>query len=184
MTCEMRRGLLTTLLLCAGFAPTLPACGQIAAEMAAQMERQRHTQQFIFDDPLDKLWSEIAIATREGGCFLPPEPRVGETVLCARDDGTQGHDWMNVRLTAVEGGHRIEIIRMGEEKDEQGNWQPKPGQRANDIEFTLISRLHPDEATAIQAAADARRPEGEKTGKAVQKVVEENIKDGKFQAAD
>ena len=53
MKTSVRRGLLITLLAATVIAPTLPACGQIAAEMAEQMERQRHTQKFVYDDPVD-----------------------------------------------------------------------------------------------------------------------------------
>jgi hypothetical protein len=171
----MRKQLLTTILLTTGVMSVAPGCGQIAAEMAEQMERQRHSQKFVFDDPLDRLWKEVAIATREGGCFLPAEPKVGETVVCANQDGSRGRDWMNVRITAVEGGHRVEIIRMGEERDEQGNWKPKPGRRADDLEFTLISRLHPKAAAEIDALAEAKRPAGEQAGKVAGELVKEGI---------
>ena len=180
MTTTVRRGLLITLLTSTAVAPALAGCGQIAAEMAEQMERQRHTQKFVYDDPVDRLWKEIGIITREGGCYLAPERKVGETVLCANKDGSQGHDWMNVRLTAVEGGHRLEIIRMGEEQDEQGNWKPKPGRRADDLEYTLISRLHPGAAAKIDELSEAKRPEGERAGKAagelMQKGIEQELK--------
>ena len=171
----MRKALLPTILLTIGVFSTAPGCGQIAAEMAEQMERQRHSQKFVFDDPLDVLWKEVSIAAREGGCFLPPEPKVGETVVCANEDGSRGHDWMNVRLTAVDGGHRVEIIRMGEERDQEGNWKPKAGRRADDLEFTLISRLHPAAAAEIDALAEAKRPEGEQAGKVAGELVKEGI---------
>jgi hypothetical protein len=160
------------------------ACGAIGAEIAEQHERQRHTKKFVFDDSAEKLWKEMGIAAREAGAVCPDEIQVGETVHCGGDDGALERKWMNVRLTKVEGGHMIEMIHMSERKEEE-QWKPQPGRRANDLEFTLISRLHPDKAAAISEAAEAKRPEGKVAGEQVQKLAGEAYElEKKRQAAE
>jgi len=82
---------------------------------------------------------------------------------------------MHVRLTQSEGGHRLEIIKMSEER-ENGRWALQPGERAHDVEWTLISRLHPEEAATIAARAESKREGGKETYDDIRDVIREELR--------
>lgn len=171
-----RLRILPALLLMGGVLPMSTGCGQIGAEMAEQAERQRHTKKFVFDDEPEKLWKEMVIVAREGGCVCPDELTVGETVKCEGDETAFARRWMNVRLTKVDGGHMLEMVNMSERKQDD-QWSPQPGQRGHDLEFTLVSRLHPKKAAKIDEEAVSKRAAGQAAGENAGKVLKEVAKE-------
>jgi hypothetical protein len=143
----------------------LPACSWLAGEIAEQKARQDALDSFVYPDPIAELWGkQLAPLWSKQGCTLPESPELKQTIECA-----EGDDKAWLRVTPVEGGHRVEVEHEVEHIDpEDPEKKIKERSRHYDLEWELLRNTHPDKAAEVEASAAKKGEKAKKAAKDLQ----------------
>lgn len=144
---------------------SLSACGWLIGEAAEQKSRQDALEKVVYDD-LDPLWEEAVKLWDEYGCTLPEDSKPDETFSCDKS----GKRWLRVKSGS--GGYRVEIEeeRTHTQTDAKGVATTKTVRSRDwDMEFKLLERVEPEQAAAIEEAAEKK---GDKAKDATRNLID------------
>jgi uncharacterized lipoprotein len=136
--------------------------------MRGATARRKHiedaTRGHIYNRPVDQVWSQARQLLFERG-FTVRDTGEGGTHQAETEWKAEGNDrrvrYLVSGMSASDNKAQVQFTRSEEQHAKGGGWSPVDTERDLDMEYELIKRVEPSEASSIETAADQAKTKAE-----------------------
>lgn len=145
----------------------LMSCAAIRGATARRKHIEDATRGYVYNRPIDQVWGKARQLLFERG-YSVRDSGEGGSHQAETEWKLEGND-RRVRylLSAMPAGDdkaQVQFTRSEEQREKRGGWSPLDTDRDLDMEYELIKRVEPDQASAIEADANQAKEKAEAEG--------------------
>jgi uncharacterized protein YceK len=144
----------------------LSGCAAIRGATARRKHIEDATRGHVYNRPVDQVWTQARQLLFERGFTVRDtgEASSHQAETEWRQDGNHRVRYLLSGLPASEDKAQVQFTRAEEQHDKGGGWSPLDTERDMDMEFELIKRVEPDQASVIETEADKAKEQAKADG--------------------
>lgn len=145
----------------------LTGCAAIRGATARRKHIEDATRGHVYNRPVDQVWTQARQLLFERG-FTVRDTGEGGTHQAETEWKQDGNShrvrYLLSGMSAADDKAQLQFTRAEEQHDKGGGWSPLDTERDLDMEFELIKRVEPDQASGIETDAEKAKDKAASEG--------------------
>jgi hypothetical protein len=161
---DVRHRLIRVGILSLTFVALLSSCAALRGASARRKHIEEATRGHVYNRPVDQVWGPARQLLFERG-FTVRDTGEGGSHQAETEWKQEGNDrrvrYLVSGMPASDDKAQVQFTRAEQQQDRGGGWSPLDTDRDLDMEYELLKRVEPDQASLIETDADQAKKKAE-----------------------